>query len=452
MQILIVDDEPTIRQTLRIALETQGHAVAEATSGPAALKLVERQGFELVLVDMRLGQESGLDLLGALLEGRPGLAVVVITAHASIDTAVEAMRRGAFDYLPKPFTPAQIRALLDRVARVAGLRNRVADLEERVRAEVPEVELDSPDPAVRRALEHARIVAATAAVVLIRGENGTGKGVLARTLHAWSRRAAGPFVTVSCPSLGAELLESELFGHVRGAFTGAVRDAVGKVAAAEGGTLFLDEIGDLPVSLQPKLLRFLQERQYERVGEATTRSADVRLMAATNRDLEAAVAAGQFREDLLYRLNVDRDDPAPAPRADRRARPRRPPARLLRPPDRPTADRLFARGRRGDGPPRLAGQPPRAPQRHRARGDPRRGARDRAGRPPRTGRARRNWWPARRRRGRPRRQPGPARGRAHPPRSSPGPPTSTRRPPSSGSTRAPSTASASASACEPGEV
>ena len=234
----------------------------------------------------------------------PRLAVVIITAHASVDSAVEAMRRGAFDYLSKPFTPAQVRAVLERVARVRGLRDRVADLEERVRAEVPEADLEGRDPEVRRVLDLARKVAPTDAAVLIRGESGTGKGVLAHALHAWSRRSSGPFVTVSCPSLSAELLESDLFGHVRGAFTGAVRDAAGKVAAAEGGTLFLDEVGDLPPPLQPKLLRFLQERRYERVGEAKTRAADVRLVAATNRDLEAAVASGTFREDLLYRLNV----------------------------------------------------------------------------------------------------------------------------------------------------
>ena len=155
-----------------------------------------------------------------------------------------------------------------------------------------------------RVLELARRVAPTDAAVLIRGENGTGKGVLARALHAWSKRSDGPFVTVSCPSLSAELLESDLFGHARARFTGAVRDAAGKVAAAEGGTLFLDEVGDLPAALQPKLLRFLQERKYERIGETRTRSADVRLVAATNRDLDAALASGAFREDLFYRLNV----------------------------------------------------------------------------------------------------------------------------------------------------
>ncbi len=304
MRILIVDDEPNIRRTLRVALESMGHTVGEATSAADALRDVERRPSDVALVDLRLGQESGLNLLEALLAQFPRLAVVIITAHASVDTAVEAMRRGAFDYLPKPFTPAQVRAVLERVERVRGLHDRIADLEDQVRVEVPEVDLNSNDPEVRRVLDLAKRVAPTVAVVLIRGENGTGKGVLARALHEWSTRSSGPFVTVSCPSLSAELLESDLFGHVRGAFTGAIRDASGKVAAAEGGTLFLDEIGDLPPLLQPKLLRFLQERRYERVGETKTRQADVRMIAATNRDLEQAVASGAFREDLFYRLNV----------------------------------------------------------------------------------------------------------------------------------------------------
>ncbi len=304
MRVLIVDDEPNIRRTLRVTVEAMGHPVEEASSGREAARKAEGQAFDVALIDLRLGDESGLDLLEPLLTQWPRLAVVMITAHASIDSAVEALRRGAFDYLPKPFTPAQVRAVLDRVAKVRGLRDRVADLEERVRLEVPEVDLEGRDPEVCRVLEMARRVAPFDAAVLLRGENGTGKGVLARALHAWSKRPDGPFVTVNCPSLNPELLESDLFGHARGSFTGAIRDAAGKVAAAEGGTLFLDEVGDLPLSLQPKLLRFLQERKYERVGETNTRSADVRLIAATNRDLDAMVKSGGFREDLLYRLNV----------------------------------------------------------------------------------------------------------------------------------------------------
>ena len=183
-------------------------------------------------------------------------------------TAVEAMRRGAFDYLPKPFTPSDVRAVLDRVVRDRGLRDRLAVLEERVRSEVPEVELDSPDAFIQRVMSQSRVVAPTEAAVLIRGENGTGKGVLARMLHAWSKRADGPFVTVSCPSLSAELLESDLFGHARGAFTGAVRDVTGKVAAAEGGTLFLDEVGDVPSAASAQATAVPPGAAgYERVGE-----------------------------------------------------------------------------------------------------------------------------------------------------------------------------------------
>ena len=194
--------------------------------------------------------------------------------------------------------------MLDRIAQLRRLQCQVEELEEQVRAVVPEADLQTSEPAMREALDVAFKTAASEATILLRGESGTGKGVLARAIHARSPRAAGPFVTVPCPSLSAELLESELFGHVQGAFTGAVRDTIGKVAAAEGGTLLLDEIGDLPLALQPKLLRLLQERCYERIGETQTRASNVRILAATNRDLEAELAAGRFREDLFYRLNV----------------------------------------------------------------------------------------------------------------------------------------------------
>lgn len=293
MNILVVDDEISLRRTIRTALEATGHRVTEAASQSQAVQQVEAAKPDLVLLDLRLGRESGLDVLAALHKISPGLGVVVITAHASIDTAVEAMRRGALDYLPKPFTPKQ---LADLIARWGGRGAADSDLDAAV--------LDSTEPAMRQALETVFAVATSDATVLLRGESGTGKGVLARAIHARSRRAAGPFVTVHCPSLSAELLESELFGHTKGAFTGAVRATEGKVAAADGGTLFLDEIGDLPLPLQPKLLRLVQDRTYERVGEATPRTADVRIVAATNRNLEQEVAAGRFREDLLYRLNV----------------------------------------------------------------------------------------------------------------------------------------------------
>jgi NtrC-family two-component system response regulator AlgB len=304
MDLLLVDDEISLRRTLRITLESMGHTVAEASNSEQARELIRQQSFDLAFLDLRLGREQGLDLLPRLREDAPSMGVVVVTAFASVDSAVEAMRRGAFDYLPKPFTPDQLRLVLQRWASVSKLRQEVSRLRDEVKATVPETDLETREPVMAQALAVAFQVAPSEATVLLRGESGTGKGVLARAIHEKSLRAAGPFVTVHCPSLSGELLESELFGHVRGAFTGAVQSTEGKASAAEGGTLFLDEVGDLPLTIQPKLLRLLQDRVYERVGDARTRKADVRLLAATNRDLPAEVQSGRFREDLYYRLNV----------------------------------------------------------------------------------------------------------------------------------------------------
>jgi NtrC-family two-component system response regulator AlgB len=304
MNILLIDDDDSLRRTTRIALEAMEHKVTEARNSAKALEGLGHRSFQVALLDLHLDRELGLELLPQLLALAPGLQIVIITAYATIETAVEAMRRGAVDYLPKPFTPTQLRFVLDRIANLRRLESVVGDLEQQVRSSVPEADLQTQEPMMRQALEVAFKAAVSDASVLLRGESGTGKGVLARAIHARSRRAATPFVTVSCPALSAELLESELFGHVQGAFTGAVRDTIGKVAAAEGGTLFLDEIGDLPLTLQPKLLRLLQEKQYERVGETRTRTSEVRVIAATNRKLEAEIQAGKFREDLFYRLNV----------------------------------------------------------------------------------------------------------------------------------------------------
>jgi NtrC-family two-component system response regulator AlgB len=232
------------------------------------------------------------------------MKVVVITAHGSIDSAVETMKRGATDYLTKPFTPSQVRLVTERVRQLRALEQRVAGLQGILGESNPELNLESNSPAMQRAVNLARQVARSDASCLLRGESGTGKGVLAKAIHWWSARAAKPFSTVSCPSLSSQLLESELFGHTKGAFTGAVRENPGRIAMSQGGTLFLDEIGDLPVELQPKLLRFVQDREYERVGEAVTRHADVRLVTATNANLEDLIRQGRFREDLLYRLNV----------------------------------------------------------------------------------------------------------------------------------------------------
>jgi NtrC-family two-component system response regulator AlgB len=304
MKILLIDDDANLRKSLRLGIETMGHQVTEARDGAQAQDFLAHGVFDIALLDLRLAREHGLDILPALRKLGPNLAVIVITAYATIETAVAAMRLGAADYLPKPFTPDQLRLVLERVGRLRRLETRVSDLEDLVREAVPEVDLKTEEGAMKQALELAFRAAPSEATVLLRGESGTGKGVLARAIHARSARAAGPFTTVHCPSLSADLLENELFGHVRGAFTGAVRDTWGKVAAAAGGTLFLDEIGDLPLALQPKLLRVLQERCYERVGETQTRPCDVRILAATNRDLATAAESGSFRGDLLYRLNV----------------------------------------------------------------------------------------------------------------------------------------------------
>jgi NtrC-family two-component system response regulator AlgB len=304
MRVLIVDDEPSIRRTTRVAVESSGHTASEASNAAKALKAAEDEGFDAVFLDLKLGADDGLEVLGRLLKVRPAPAVILFTAYANIATAVDAMRRGAFDFIPKPFTPDQIRTVLAKVSKAHSLELRVQALESELASGSPPVDLESDEPAMLRALQIAFKAAETPANILILGPSGTGKSVLAREIHKRSTRRDAAFVTVNCPSLSRELLESELFGHARGSFTGAVAETAGKVAAADGGTLFLDEIGELPLEIQPKLLRLLQEREYERVGEALPRRADVRVIAASNRDLAAEVKAGRFREDLYYRLNV----------------------------------------------------------------------------------------------------------------------------------------------------
>jgi len=304
LDVLVVDDEKNIRTTLGVCLEGLSCRVTAAATADAARTLAARQPFDLAFLDLRLAGTSGLDLIPDLLAESPDLAIVVITAYATIDTAVEAMKRGARDYLPKPFTPAQVRHVVEQVEERRALVRRVRDLEGQLQDAVPEVDLDTPSKAMRAAVETLLRAAGSDVAVLLKGESGTGKGVLARALHARSARAASPFVVINCPTLSQELLASELFGHARGAFTGALRDQPGRVEAAEGGTLFLDEVAEISPSLQAKLLRFLQDKEFERIGENRTRRADVRVVAATNRDLEAELRSGRFRDDLFYRLNV----------------------------------------------------------------------------------------------------------------------------------------------------
>ncbi len=304
LNILIVDDEANIRKTLSMALEIDGHSVTAVSNGKDGLMQASHRPFDLLFLDLRLGTEKGTDYIPEFIATSPWIKIVVFTAYATVETAVEAMKLGAFEYLPKPFTPAQVHAIVSRTEETKKAETHVSALGTRSEGDDAGMDLDSRCNCMQLSLTLARQVSPTEAGVLIRGESGTGKSVLARLIHSWSARAAKPFGVVSCPSLSAELLESELFGHVRGAFTGALRDHPGRIAANDGGTLFLDEIGDLPLQVQPKLLRFLQEKEYERVGESVTRKADIRILSASNLDLEALVAAGKFREDLFYRLNV----------------------------------------------------------------------------------------------------------------------------------------------------
>lgn len=304
MDVLIVDDDPAVREVALQLVEDGGHYAEPAENGKVALAALAAGRFDLVLLDLQLGAEDGLVLLGKILEKHPELAVAMITGRSSVSSAVEAMKRGALDFLEKPFTREHLNVLLQRARKHGALVRKVETLNQEIAGQQPAASYGSESPAMRPALDVLFRAADSDASILLLGESGTGKSMIAREIHRRSGRAAKPFVTIHCPSLSRELLESELFGHVRGSFTGAVRDAVGKVATAEGGTLFLDEIGELPREIQPKLLRLLQEREFERVGENKSRKADVRVVAATNRDLTAEVAAGNFREDLLYRLNV----------------------------------------------------------------------------------------------------------------------------------------------------
>jgi two-component system, NtrC family, response regulator AlgB len=307
MDFLVVDDDKTFRNAACLLIEEEGHRAHPASSGAAALADLKDNDFDAVLLDLNLGATTGLDLLPQLLRARANLPVVMLTAHGRVDTAVEAIRAGAVDFLEKPFLREQFHRVLARVQRFQQMGRNIERLEREVKetkSQNPELLLDFDSPQMRGVMEVLAQAAPSPASILLLGESGTGKSALARVVHRQSRLVDKPFVTVSCPSLSRELLESELFGHVKGAFTGAVKDRWGKVKAADGGTLFLDEIADLPTEMQSKLLRLLQEREYERVGENITRHADARIIAATNQDLKKRIAQGSFREDLYFRLNV----------------------------------------------------------------------------------------------------------------------------------------------------
>jgi two-component system nitrogen regulation response regulator NtrX len=300
-RILIVDDEKSIREALVQVFEYEGHDVVGAGDGPEALKIAAELRPDVVFLDVKMPGMDGLDVLAKLREEEPQLLVVMISGHGTIDTAVEATRKGAYDFLEKPLDTDRLLVTLKRALELRGLAASVEALRSEVESRY---EIVGNSYAVRQVLERVERVAPTDARVLITGENGTGKELVARAIHRLSPRAEGPFVDVNCAAIPSELIESALFGHIKGSFTGAVGDRAGKFEQADGGTLFLDEIGDMSLAAQAKVLRALEEGVITRVGGSKPIAVDVRVVAATNKDLSDEISEGRFREDLYYRLNV----------------------------------------------------------------------------------------------------------------------------------------------------
>ncbi len=304
--VLVVDDHLQARESMSFVLRQAGHRVEACSSAAEALERIRTERFDCILTDLKMPGMSGLEFMLQLEERRYPAQVVMVTAHASVPTAVQAMRHGAFDYIEKPFDAEQLERLVAQAIRHGRLvrgEPAPADSPARLGAFEPPVMIGS-SPAMQALRSKIALVARTSETVLILGENGTGKELVARSIHAASDRRAGPLVNVTCPALPAQLLEDELFGHEKGAFTGAESMRVGRFELAHGGSILLDEVTEIDLPLQAKLLRVLQERTFERVGSSQTRRVDVRVMATTNRDLQAQVAAGRFREDLYFRLAV----------------------------------------------------------------------------------------------------------------------------------------------------
>ncbi len=300
--ILIVDDEPFNLDLLEQELTDLGHATERATNGSEALRQVEKTTPALVLLDYQMPDMNGIEVLRAIRKDNQDLPVVIITAHGSIERAVEAIKAGADDFITKPFDPEHLALVVRKSLERAQLKSDVEFFAQELGGRHRLISGNSP--AMLQIVAEAKKSATSRSTVLLLGESGTGKELFARSIHEWSERKLKPFVAINCAGLGKELLESELFGHERGAFTGAHQLKKGKLELAQGGTAFLDEIGDLALELQTKLLRFLQEREFERIGGTTPIAVDLRIIAATNRDLEAAVKEGTFRDDLYHRLNV----------------------------------------------------------------------------------------------------------------------------------------------------
>ncbi|MBU8899012.1 sigma-54-dependent Fis family transcriptional regulator [Corallococcus sp. H22C18031201] len=308
-RILVIDDHDTLREGMTVTLTRAGHAVSAARSGAEGLAAYKKSPFELVVTDLKMDGMDGIAVTRALKQADANAVVLVVTAFGTIETAVQAMQEGASDFITKPFAPDVLRAKVDKGLELSATRRQVEKLTARTAAHDADAALThgslvGDSEPVRKLLAQARKAAATDATVLVRGESGTGKELVARMLHQESPRKDGPFVVVHCAALAETLLESELFGHERGAFTGAVKRKLGRFELADGGTLFLDEVGEIPASVQTKLLRVLQERELQRVGGEETLKVDVRVVSATHRDLQAEVKAGRFREDLYYRLHI----------------------------------------------------------------------------------------------------------------------------------------------------
>jgi nitrogen regulation protein NR(I) len=303
-QVLIVDDEPNLRKILAAQLSRDGYDVLLAEDGEQGLALLREHHIDLVVTDLKMPKVDGMTLLREALAEQPELPIVMITAHGTVDTAVEALKLGAFDYLTKPFDKDEVRQIVGKALKTRELAGEEATTENIKEAEGARFGIIGQSPGLTELYAVLERVADSPTTVLITGESGTGKELVARALHDHSSRKGKPFIKVNCAAIPKELIESELFGYERGAFTGAVTSKPGRFELANGGTLFLDEIGEIPVEMQVKLLRALQESEFERVGGIKTMRVDVRLVAATNRDLKKLIAQGAFREDLFYRLNV----------------------------------------------------------------------------------------------------------------------------------------------------
>jgi two-component system, NtrC family, response regulator AtoC len=304
LRILIVDDEPLMRLSMVDALEAVGYDVQATASGTEGIEAIRLREFDLVITDLRLPGADGLSVLKATKEKAPQTDVVVITAHGSVETAVGAMKLGAFDYITKPFQMDELLLIVERAGKVIALRRENQDLKETLEDKFSFGGILGTNSQMRAVLDKIKLVATTDSTVLILGESGTGKELVANAIHQNSSRSHYPLIKVSCAALPETLLEAELFGHEKGAFTGALRQRRGRFELAHKGTLFLDEIGEISPVVQVKLLRVLQERKFERVGGNDTIDVDVRLVCATQKDLRKEVAQGRFREDLFYRLNV----------------------------------------------------------------------------------------------------------------------------------------------------